>query len=176
MKNKMLPNHHKSGFSLPENYFRDFEARLMDNLNEPEVSGNAYLGDSGFKVPENYFDEFEGKLFEKLTAKSTDIKVIPLYRRKKFYYAAAVAAVFTGLFSTLLFNPPGNEMSIDTLELSAIENYLDDEYLNFDKKEISVLMTDYSYTIDNISTSKLSDEAVLEYISENIEDQNLLFE
>ncbi|QED37259.1 hypothetical protein FK178_05825 [Antarcticibacterium arcticum] len=176
MKNKMLPNHHKSGFSLPENYFRDFEARLMEELNEPQVSGNAYKGDPGFKVPENYFEGFEGKVLEKLNEERTVTKVIPLYRRKKFYYAAAVAAVFTGLFSTLLFNPPGNDINIDSLELSAIENYLDDEYLNFDKKEISVFMTDYSYTLDNFSTSRLSDEAVLEYISENVEDPNLLFE
>ena len=176
MKNKMLPNHHKSGFSLPENYFRDLEARVMDKINEPEVLGSAYLGEPGFKTPENYFDLFEEKMLAKATAASKPPKVIPLYRKKKFYYAAGVAAVFAGIFSSLFFNPPGQDFSIDSLELSAIENYLDDEYINFDKKEISVFMTDYSYSLDPISTSRLSDEAMYEYINENMEDPNFLFE
>lgn len=176
MKKKMLPEDQKTGFSIPENYFRDFEARLMDRLNEPEVLGGTYKGQSGFVVPENYFDQLEKQVLDKVEKKRETTKVIPLYRRKKFYYAAAVAAVFTGIISTLFFNAPGADFTIDSLELSTLENYLDDEYINIDNKEISVFMIDDSYSFYNFSTSRLSDEAVLEYISENIEDPNLLFE
>ena len=176
MKKKMLPNHPKSGFNVPENYFRDFEVRLMDRINEPEVLEGTFMGQPGFKVPENYFDRLEKLVLDKVEEKNDIAKVIPLYRRKRFYYAAAVAAVFTGIISTLFLNAPGADFTIDSLELSTLENYLDDEYINIDNKEISVFMIDDSYSFYNLNTSRLSDEAVFEYISENIEDPNLLFE
>lgn len=53
--------------------------------NEPKVK-------SGFKTPDHYFDTLSAKVLEQINER--EVKVIPLYKRKKVISAAAAAAVF----------------------------------------------------------------------------------
>ncbi|PTT12069.1 hypothetical protein DBR27_05895, partial [Flavobacterium sp. HMWF030] len=56
--------------------------------NEPKIT-------TGFKTPEDYFDNFSAKVLQQINEK--EVKVIPLYKRKKVLTMAAAAAVFIGL-------------------------------------------------------------------------------
>lgn len=80
--------------------------------NEPKL-------ESGFIVPDHYFDTFSKKVFTQLADK--EIKVIPLYKRKKNIFIA-VAAVL--VMSLLL--PIYNQFSTSSEELDAttLENHL----------------------------------------------------
>ncbi|KRB57924.1 hypothetical protein [Flavobacterium sp. Root186] len=53
--------------------------------NEPKVK-------SGFKTPDHYFDTLSAKVLEQINER--EVKVIPLYKRKKVVSIAAAAAVF----------------------------------------------------------------------------------
>ncbi|CAC9974962.1 hypothetical protein DBB36_19060 [Flavobacterium sp. WLB] len=53
--------------------------------NEPKVK-------SGFKTPDHYFDTLSAKVLEQINER--EVKVIPLYKRKKVISIAAAAAIF----------------------------------------------------------------------------------
>jgi hypothetical protein len=55
--------------------------------NEPKTA-------SGFKTPDHYFDTFSAKVLEQINERETEVKVIPLYKRKKVISIAAAAAIF----------------------------------------------------------------------------------
>ena len=53
--------------------------------NEPKIT-------AGFKTPDHYFDNFSAKVLEQINER--EVKVIPLYKRKKVISIAAAAAIF----------------------------------------------------------------------------------
>lgn len=53
--------------------------------NEPKIK-------TGFKTPDHYFDNFSAKVLEQINER--EVKVIPLYKRKKVISIAAAAAIF----------------------------------------------------------------------------------
>lgn len=172
-KNKFTYNPN-SGFNVPENYFEDFETKLLDSLSlEPQLG--TIEKDSGFRVPSDYFETLESKIFAGIENSESKGKIIPIYKSRKFYYYAAVAAVFIGLISTQLFNPV-QEYSFDSIELSAIEAYMDSGNIDFNYNEISAIIYDEDYVFDNMTKSNLSDDAVFEYLNENIEDPSIILE
>lgn len=175
MKNNKLP-YHNPGFKVPDNYFQDLEERLMhavqEEKNPPEVM-ETYSRQPGFVVPEGYFNNFGERIFDRV---NKPVKVIPLFSAKKIFYAAAVAAVFIGIISTLFFRSNTAEYTLDSLELSALENYIEEGHFDMDYNELSAFMTEEGYSFGNYSTEGFSDEAVYNYINENIEDPEFLFE
>lgn len=176
MKKNKLPYPQNSGFKVPDNYFQELEARILHRVTQEGDSMESFKGQPGFVVPKDYFDQLEENILEKLELKTPAGKVIPLYKKKKFYYAASVAAVFLAIISTVLFNPVLPDYSIETIELSAIEEYIDRGYIDLNFNEISAYITEEGYAVDDFNTSGLSDEEMLDYLSENLEDQDLLFE
>lgn len=176
MKENKLPYRQNAGFRVPDNYFQDFEAKLMREVTSGNSPGDIYKGKPGFKVPQDYFDQLEENIIEKLELSAPGTKVIPLWKKKKLYYATAVAAVFLAIISTVLFNPVLPEYSIESIELSAIEEYIDRGYIDLNFNEISAFITEEGYAADDFNTSGLSDEEMLDYLSENLEDPDLLFE
>lgn len=177
MENNKLPYHLKPGFKVPDMYFENFEERLMRSViredEQPEIDLN-YLGKPGFSVPEGYFESIEDKILEKVANKPG--KVVPLFSGRKIFYAAAVAAVFIGIISTLFFRNPTSEYTMETIELSALENYIEEGYFDLDFNELTAFITEEDYSFDDYSTAEFSDEAVFNYINENVEDPQLLFE
>ncbi|CAM4140342.1 hypothetical protein [Gillisia limnaea] len=173
-KNKFKYNP-KSGFKVPENYFEDFESKILASCVEKDMMKTMEKS-SGFKVPLDYFETLEGEIHARIANSESKGKVIPLYRRRKFYYSAAVAAIFVGLISTLLFKPVQQENSFDSIELSAIEEYMDSGNIDFNYNEISSIIYEEDFVFDNITRSNLSDDAVFEYLNENIEDPAVILE
>ncbi|MCM4160621.1 hypothetical protein FHG64_18530 [Antarcticibacterium flavum] len=176
MKRNKLPYSQKSGFQVPENYFQDLEDRIMNKVTNDESSLEYLKGQSGFVVPQDYFEQFEGKVIDKLGLDTPDKKVIPLWKKKKFYYTTAVAAVFIAIISTVLFNPVLPDYTMENIELAAFEEYIDRGYIDLNFNEISAFITEEGYAGDSFNTAELSDEEMLDYLNENVEDPELLFD
>ena len=175
MENNKFTYNPKSGFKVPENYFEDFESKVLDSFClEPDMV-NTIEKDSGFKVPSDYFETLDSKIYARIENSESKGRVIPLHKKRKFYYYAAVAAIFIGLVTTQLFNPV-NENSFDSIELSAIEAYMDSGNIDFNYNEISLMIYEEDYVFDNATKSNLSDDAVFEYLNENIEDPSFILE
>jgi len=172
MKQNMLPLNQKPGFKVPENYFREFDAGLMAKLNENHILDGTYKGDPGFKTPEAYFDDLEGKIFHRIEETRNKGKVIPLFRNKKLYYIATVAAIFIGIVSTVL-KPVTPVYTIDSVELSTLESFIDDGYIELEFMEYSTFILEEGFSFEVYSAEGLTDKEIYSYVDENIEDPNL---
>jgi len=80
--------------------------------NEPKIA-------TGFKTPEDYFDNFSAKVLQQIN--ENEVKVIPLYKRKKVLTMAAAAAVFIGLMIPVVNNYNATSKDLDE---ATLENYL----------------------------------------------------
>lgn len=172
MNKKGLPYKKDSGFKVPENYFQDFEARMMAQLPAGEENSILPEKSSPFKVPDSYFEQFESRLAEKLEIKDKTPKVIPLFNRKHLSYIAGVAAVLAVIFSSVVFNR-SQTFDYNELDVLAVENYLLESFEDSNPEETHLLKEgDFSFaTSPNASVDR---EALLEYLNENMEDPSLL--
>lgn len=178
MKKNMLPYRSKAGFKVPDNYFEDLEDRLMDiSSSEVKLVNSIEKGKPGFKVPANYFEELESNVLQQIDKPSENGKIISLLNREIFYYAAAVAAILLLVVPSLLLKPtPGSEFSMDAVEVSSIEYYINNGYIDFNFNEISSFITEEDYILEEFNTSNISDEDVFYYLSESVENPGLLIE
>ncbi|MGE6355422.1 hypothetical protein ACQKCJ_16255 [Flavobacterium sp. NPDC079362] len=78
--------------------------------NEPKIT-------TGFKAPEHYFDDFSEKILQQLKDKK-EVKVIPIYKRKKVLSLLAAAVVVTALMIPIVnnYNNTSKDLDEDTLE------------------------------------------------------------
>lgn len=165
MKENGLPYKKDTGFKVPDNYFRDFEARMMARVNSSEKE----LRENPFKVPENYFETLEARIFEKLEKAPEKGKVIPLFNRRYLSYVASIAAVLAILFSSVVFNQK-QEFGFDDLDILAVENYLLESLDLNDPNHVPV--EEYNFTAS--ANPNIDKEALLEYLNDHIEEPALL--
>ncbi|MFH6947818.1 hypothetical protein ACHRV6_04960 [Flavobacterium sp. FlaQc-51] len=78
--------------------------------NEPKIT-------TGFKTPENYFDNFSAKVLERANEEQ-EVKVIPIYKRKKVLSLLAAAVVVIALIIPIVnnYNNTSKDLDEDTLE------------------------------------------------------------
>jgi hypothetical protein len=76
--------------------------------NEPKIT-------TGFKTPDHYFDDFSAKVLQQI--KEAEVKVIPIYKRKKVITMLASAVVIIALMIPIVnnYNKSG-ELDEATLE------------------------------------------------------------
>lgn len=82
--------------------------------NEPKIK-------SGFKTPENYFDDFSEKVLQRLDEK--EVKVIPIYKRKKIISLAAAALIGFALIIPIANNYSTNSADLDEATLETYLSY-----------------------------------------------------
>lgn len=77
--------------------------------NEPKIS-------SGFKTPENYFDTISAKVLQQINEE--EVKVIPIYKRKKTITLIAAAVIGIALMIPIVnnYNATSKELDEATLE------------------------------------------------------------
>ena len=78
--------------------------------NEPKIR-------SGFKTPEHYFDDFSAKILQQINEEK-QVKLIPIYKRKKVISLLAAAVVVIALMIPIInnYNNTSKELDEDTLE------------------------------------------------------------
>lgn len=81
--------------------------------NEPKVS-------TGFKTPENYFDDFSAKILQQINEEK-EVKVIPIYKRKKVLSLLAAAVVIIALMIPVINNYTNTSKDLDE---DTLETYL----------------------------------------------------
>jgi len=173
MKNNKLATQFKSGFKVPNHYFEDFEAKMMRVISSEQSTMEQYKAKSGFTIPKNYFNNLENQVLAKVEHPEPRGMVISIFRKKKFYAAAGIAAVFIGIISTLLLKPnPVN--SLDSDKILVLEEYIEGESIDLDFNEITTFIYEEGYVLDDLNTTVLSDEAVLDYLNEHVEDPALI--
>ncbi|WP_037314984.1 hypothetical protein [Salegentibacter sp. Hel_I_6] len=165
MKKKNLSYNPKSGFKTPANYFEGLEDELLDAVKLSDTFGEKKS--AGFTTPDGYFDELEDKLFERVIRKET--KVRTLFTKEVLLYAASIAALIIAFASTNYFNPE-SQTSWETLELSVMESYIDDNNINFSTGEISNYIFQKGYVIDDADLNNVDSEAMMNYLDENMDE------
>lgn len=172
MSKKGLPYTKDQGFRVPENYFEDFETRLMGKF--PSLKEDSLLpgNSSPYKVPDHYFEEFQSRLPDRLHLKTKQPKVISLTTKKHLSYIAGVAAVLAIILSSVILNRP-HTFGYSDLDIVAVENYLL-ESLEFSSPEETHLLQEGDFSFATSPGKELDREALLEYLNDNIEDPTLL--
>lgn len=169
-KEQMNKNRHTHGFKTPDDYFDQFEDVLLDQIKLEEHSK-----ETGFGVPDGYFDDVEVSLFRKLEVEQATTGVVPLFSKKTWTYALAIAASLALLITLAL---PGIKGATDAeeLPLADIENYLQEDKLDWDSYDVAAMMTDEELNSLSMESDLFNDENLENYLLENIDDTSLLIE
>lgn len=171
MKEKELAYGRDNGFRVPENYFRDFEARMMANISSIDAEENTSTA-KAFIVPEGYFESFENRMMDRLEQEAPKGKLVPLFSRKTWSYVAGVAAVLAVLLSSVVFNET-REYDIEDLDMLAVENYLLETF-EFTNPEETEMINEAEFSFATSASPNLDREAILEYLQENVEETAIL--
>lgn len=116
--------------------------------NEPKIK-------TGFKTPDHYFDDLSAKVLQQINEK--EVKVIPIYKRKKVLSLVAAAAIVIGLMIPIVnnYNATSKELDEATLET----------YLSY---QTNINQYDLLKELDTKDIDKLNKSVVLE--QETLED------
>lgn len=144
------------GFELPENYFNTIEDIVIARL-KAEIVQNDY---DKTKLPENYFDSIEDRVLTKI---KTSPKVISL--KSKIVKFAVPIAIAASLLLVFILNDNSNTVTFDSLEISEIENWIENGTIDIDASNIASMYPDIELNIDYFSSS-ISDNEFLEYLYE----------
>lgn len=115
--------------------------------NEPKIK-------TGFKTPEHYFDGFSAKFLHQIN--ETEIKVIPLYKRKKNIIFLVAAVLIIGLMIPIV----SNYNTSSELDEATLETYL--------SYESNLNQYDLIRELDNVDIQKINKNVALE--EETLED------
>lgn len=166
-----------SGFKTPENYFGSFEEKMLRRLEEEKTVEIPVKG-KAFSVPSAYFDSLEDKIIARTKNKET--RVINLFRKEYLFYAAAVAAIFVLILGDFFKTESNQPLGWDDIEISAMENYLEEGYemgyFELNSAEVSDFVFEDGRLIDDSDFNTVNSDAVFDYIDENIEDPAYILE
>jgi|GEM_PF-883387 hypothetical protein len=162
MKHKSHINTSKLGFKVPEGYFDS-----IDQTMACKVKSKSENSDFGYRVPESYFNDFS------LSAppKESTSKVIKLKELSRWVAAASILAF--AVLSALHIDDisPDENLQFSDLDRDMIEDYLDytmenpEEFIEYEN-------TSSINTIINDNIVNLKNNDILEYLNDEIEDQD----
>lgn len=162
MKDNTLHNIKKTGFKVPKDYFEGLEDSIIHQAKLSEK-----IEKTGFKTPQGYFEGLEDSILSK-TQKTP--KVIPLFSKQNFIYAASIAAVLV-----IMFNVFWNTSNTTTnLEVTDIEQYLLQQDVS--DYELATLLTEDDLASDNFVDLDISDESLENYLLEHATLEDLITE
>lgn len=163
-----MEEQNKSGFDLPQDYFNDFEDRLLLRMMEDGLPKSA-----GFKAPEGYFETFEDKIADVIDGLE-DPKALYIFRYKTLLFAAAAAACLLLIFS--LFDNFGTQHSLEDIPASTVEEYLNQGNLGLDTYDLLALMDEEEIEELMNITDMISAENLESYLIENLEETSYLID
>ncbi len=153
----------KNPFKTPEGYFEDISKGLTKRLSEKGID---IPENEGFIVPNSYFEDVHENILKKLDAE--EAKVIQLHPYKKLYYAAAsIAAV--AMVVLFLNQNTSKAITFEDIANSDIENYFEDNDLDFSTYEIAEVVPVDDLEIGDILSNELNQDMILNYLDNNTE-------
>lgn len=171
----MEKNKHTTGFKIPEGYFEEFDARMLDKLKEEQLPKN-----TGFTVPEGYFDSVEEKILQ--TETTINWKVLRNEKPKRnnnkntiLYALAGIAAVLAIVLTLYPFGT-NNSFSFDDVNATAVSAYIQDGELDLSADDLSMYLQDEDFDALMLSSEEISAENLSDYLFDNLNDNSLLLE
>ena len=154
----------KTGFTVPENYFKGIEDDFSLNLIEEELPKN-----NVFEIPTTYFEEFDHHIIEKIKPKKG--KIINLKKIKLIPVAATIALIIFFGINFLLNN--NSELSSDE-----IVNWVDMNINTISSDDIAIAFTDINFDDINPYVTIKSEDIIESLINSDdidflIEDANI---
>lgn len=168
----MKKNDITNPFKTPEGYFDSFQDKLMEKLSDEESEILDFLENKndGFKVPKGYFDGLQKDINKRL---NDDVKVIPIKSfRNHFMATASVAAVALVLLG--FFWNTSDQIDFADLANSDIETYFENNDFGLSSYEIAEEISVDQMVMGDFLETRFSDEHIVDYINENIDNINEL--
>ncbi len=116
----------------------------------------------------------EVQVIKTVTASEKPAKVIQLFPKKYFGYAAAIAASL--IIGFAIFNTNSDNSNLDSLQLAAIDTYIEDGNLNLDLYDLTSYIDDEDITDLNLDNHQFSETTLENYILENVDEETLINE
>ena len=130
---------------MPDNYFDEFEMRLMNRI---ELEN--FPKKSGFTIPQNYFNTAEAEICNRTQTIRPKVISLP----KLIAISASIAAVVVGF---LILNPIKSVEESNTM--ISIQEYIDSDFMKFNFYELDVI--DYqTISTDDIQFDFLNEDEV----------------
>lgn len=146
-------------FNVPQGYFESFDERLMTELKFQQLFPNK---SDGFTVPQDYFEQVESTIIDQNKPQG---KLIHYNFKTVIGTAAAIAAVL--LMLLYVINPIDKEMEFDSLSITSLESYFEDEDRlqdYFSNEELSFIEDNTSIFDDQVVT----EDVLYEYVDQDI--------
>jgi len=150
----------KTGFTVPENYFKGIEDDFSLNLIEEELPKN-----NVFEIPTTYFQEFDHHIIEKIKPKKG--KILNFKKIKLIPVAATIALII--FFGTNFLLNNNSELSSDE-----IVNWVDMNINTISSDDIAIAFTDINFDDINPYVTIKSEDIIESLI--NSDDINFLIE
>lgn len=154
----------KSGFSSPKNYLNQVEKSILTKTNED-------INNTGFETPDNYFENIERRIIKNINKSKPD-RIFNFNRNKYVKIISySIAASLLLFFSLRNVNSNNDVIDFGTIEISEIENWLDEDLITFSSYDISETFNDVYLP----GAENYSEDEILDYLDgEDIE--NLLID
>ncbi|GLB52293.1 hypothetical protein NBRC110019_13320 [Neptunitalea chrysea] len=151
----------KEGFKIPENYFENFEERLMHTIANEKVPD--FPKETGFKIPDTYFEDVEIDILAKISSENVKpIRKISWVKRFNYIAGSVAAIIIVALGINSIFN--GNN-EINTLTATDIENSIEAGYLPISSYDVGEAFSDDIATITMTNSNELSEDDIINYLS-----------
>ena len=132
--------------------------------NEPKIQ-------TGFKTPDHYFDDLSARVLQQINEREVEVKVIPIYKRKKVLSLAAAAAIVMALTIPIVNNYKATSKELDE---ATLETYLSYES-NLNQYDLMKELD--TKDIDKLNKSvALEQETLEDILSSNPNIENLISE
>lgn len=154
----------KEGFSVPASYLKEVENNVLKKLGKEKIQK-----ETGHKIPKAYFETIEDRVIAKLkdekpVAKVIDFRSILLKRIIPFAAAAS-------LLLFLVLNSNHEDISLDNVATTEIEQWIDNDLIALDSYEIAEVYSDVELDNQDI----FADEEIMDYLDDmNVE--NIILE
>lgn len=150
-----------SPFEVPKDYFKTVEDKVIHT-----IKSNNQKND--FSIPENYFETLEDSVFEKIRREPKTIRLKNRFVKTFIPLAAASLLLF---ITFQLFNDTSSTDLLANLEVSEIENWIDNGDLELDSYEIAAIYENVDFEELEIN-QQYNDESLIEYLN-NIDIESL---
>lgn len=151
----------KNGFTSPENYFQSFEDKFFNK----ETLLNTK--DSGFRVSNNYFNDFEEKVYAKIKSPKVFVLLSKKHIKSIGFSIAASLLLFIGLYN---LNSNADKFNSKNVEVTEIENWMDEDLISFNTYEISEIFND-----NDLDLANNDNDEILDYL-DDIDMENFILE
>lgn len=156
-----------SSFKTPQGYFENFENTLFGRLQV-----ESFPKSSGFKTPDGYFNQLENRIVAEEIASRKQSKVIRLFPREYYGYAAAIAAIFILGISIFISNEkPNNPKNI---QMASIEAYIEDGNLNMDLYDLTSYLETQELSAMDFDYQFIPQTEMKNYLLENTDESLLI--